>query len=171
MCKCTIWRSLNAGNTFHVTYLEVTCREMLSCQVQLEGFSLPRLYPAGCFINAKCGARSLPSFWWPRAQSRLDTTIIGVQGESWGLKGLSAAGCLHLDRSVITKTLCSFSFLVGLLNQMLAAVLAAGFVLLVLYIYCYIICTVPYCLFFPFMFYLLHSSSQVAFSFPHLLFY
>lgn len=117
MCECTIWRSLNAGNTFHVTYLEVTCREMLSCRVQQEEFSLPRLSPAGCFINAKCRVGNLPSFWWCRAQRHLDTTITGVQGESWGLKGLSLACCLHLDRSVITKTLCSFSFLVGpLLN-------------------------------------------------------
>lgn len=45
-----------------VVYLEVTCREVLSCGVQLEGFSLPCLSPAGCFINAKCGAGLLPSF-------------------------------------------------------------------------------------------------------------
>lgn len=106
----SIWRSCNVGNTFCVIYLEVTCREKLSCRVQLEGFSLPCLSPAGCFINAKCGAGLLPSLWWPHAQSYLDTTVIGVQGESWGLKGLSSAYCLHLDISITTKTLCCFQF-------------------------------------------------------------
>jgi len=63
-------------------------------------------------------------------QSCLDTTVTGVQGESWGLKGLSSACCLHLDRSIITKALCCYGFLIwGLLNQRLAAILTASFVI------------------------------------------
>lgn len=77
-----------------------------------------------CRLLHKCKVWSwTSSFWWPHAQSRLNTTVIGVQRESWGLKGLSSVCCLHLVRSVITKTLCFFNFLVwGLLTQMLDAI-------------------------------------------------
>lgn len=72
----------------------------------------------GCFINAPCGAGLLPFLLWKTInmhKAALLPQYLGVVGESWALKGLSSAHYLHLDRPVITKTLCSFSFLVWVL--------------------------------------------------------
>lgn len=114
-CKCAIWRSLNIGNIFHVRYLEVTRREVLSCQVQLEGVSLPCLSPPQCFINAKCEAGLLPSIWgWAGLMHRLpDTLITGMR--EWGgvfLQGFSSACCLSLDR--LLSKYCAVSVFLSL---------------------------------------------------------